>query len=88
MAVPRLPPRELRPLVCRYKPCTQNGNWFEDRYRKDDCVRDFLRRRERGELMIQASPPLDGNWVDVCQKHVCDTFGADGAEGFADGVVC
>ncbi|XP_043222225.1 cilia- and flagella-associated protein 161-like [Amphibalanus amphitrite] len=78
MAVPKLPPRDLRPLVCRYKPCTQNGNWFEDRYRKDDCVRDFLRRRERGELMIQKAdaiisqllapvrllPAVDGNiWI-------------------------
>ena len=61
MAVPKLPPRELRPLVCRYKPCTRNGNWFEDRYRKEDCVRDFLRRRERGELLIQVIVHLDAS---------------------------
>ncbi|XP_062998406.1 cilia- and flagella-associated protein 161 [Elgaria multicarinata webbii] len=41
-----------------YSPGVLIGNWNEDVSLEEDCLKDFLYRRERGELLIQRSKKL------------------------------
>ncbi|KAH0791195.1 cilia- and flagella-associated protein [Histomonas meleagridis] len=37
----------------RYSCRTLNGNWYEESVREDEKIREFLEKKERGELLIQ-----------------------------------
>ncbi|XP_044294864.1 cilia- and flagella-associated protein 161 isoform X1 [Varanus komodoensis] len=41
-----------------YSPGVLIGNWNEDVYLEEECLKDFLYRRERGELLIQRSKKI------------------------------
>lgn len=46
-------------MTCRtYNPSVRVGNWNEDIQLEEDTLKDFLERRERGQLLIQRNPHL------------------------------
>ncbi|OBS76619.1 hypothetical protein A6R68_16933 [Neotoma lepida] len=46
-----------------YGPGVRMGNWNEDAYLEEERMRDFLEKREKGELLIQKNRSLKKNFL-------------------------
>lgn len=63
-----------------YCPGVRVGNWFEDIALEEDIVKDYLDKRERGELFSQKSAVI----TDVTQQKVELSVSRDGKVRFGD----
>lgn len=65
-----------------YNPSVRVGNWNEDIQLEEDTVKDFLERRERGELLLQRS----ADYAAIVLKEAKRTTVTDGCIHFGDAV--
>lgn len=56
--------------VRTYNPSVRVGNWNEDIQLEEDNLKDFLARRERGELLIQQSAMMKDSALQQCSLSV------------------
>ncbi|KAM6125381.1 cilia- and flagella-associated protein 161 [Phoenicopterus ruber ruber] len=69
--------------MAAYRPGVLVGNWKEDACLEEDRLRDFMRKRERGELLIQKINKLQDNILKKIQLSVSK----DGFVHFGDTVM-
>uniref|UniRef100_A0A8C0ERQ3 Cilia and flagella associated protein 161 n=1 Tax=Bubo bubo TaxID=30461 RepID=A0A8C0ERQ3_BUBBB len=69
--------------MAAYRPGVLIGNWNEDAYLEEDRFRDFMRKRERGELLTQKINKLQDNLLKKIQLSVSK----DGFVHFGDTVM-
>ncbi|XP_074736116.1 cilia- and flagella-associated protein 161 [Strix uralensis] len=69
--------------MAAYRPGVLIGNWNEDAYLQEDRFRDFMRKRERGELLTQKINKLQDNLLKKIQLSVSK----DGLVHFGDTVM-
>uniref|UniRef100_A0A8C8AW30 Cilia and flagella associated protein 161 n=1 Tax=Otus sunia TaxID=257818 RepID=A0A8C8AW30_9STRI len=69
--------------MAAYSPGVLIGNWNEDAYLEEDRFRDFMRKRERGELLTQKIKKLQDNILKKIQLSVSK----DGFVHFGDTVM-
>lgn len=56
--------------VRTYNPSVRVGNWNEDIQLEEDTLKDFLERRERGDLLIQKSANLKNSVMKDAQLNI------------------
>uniref|UniRef100_A0A8C8YSB2 Cilia and flagella associated protein 161 n=1 Tax=Prolemur simus TaxID=1328070 RepID=A0A8C8YSB2_PROSS len=66
-----------------YSPRVRMGNWNEDMYLEEERLKDFLKKRDEGELLIQRSRRLKKNLLRPMQLSVSE----DGYVHFGDKVM-
>jgi len=66
-----------------YNPSVRVANWYEDNVLEEDTIKDFLDRREKGELLIQKASNLQEN---ILQEIALSTS-RDGYVHFGDVVM-
>ncbi|XP_074661060.1 cilia- and flagella-associated protein 161-like [Tubulanus polymorphus] len=69
--------------VRTYNPAVRVANWCENLYLEDDILKDFIEKRERGELLIQKS----GKLRDKVLNKVDLSVSRDGYLHFGDRVM-
>ncbi|XP_042660126.1 cilia- and flagella-associated protein 161 isoform X3 [Tyto alba] len=69
--------------MAAYRPGVLIGNWNEDAYLEEERFRDFMHKRERGELLIQKINKLQDNLLKKIQLSVSK----DGYVHFGDTVM-
>ncbi|XP_066541123.1 cilia- and flagella-associated protein 161 [Hoplias malabaricus] len=69
--------------VQNYRPSVRVGNWREDVTLEEDSLKDFLHRKERGELRVQKSTALKQNIL----RPVSLTVSQDGFLRFGDTIM-
>lgn len=69
-------------FVRTYNPSVRVGNWFEDKQLEEDALKEFLDKRESGELLIQKI----GNLTEKSNDQSCSslTVSTDGKLKFGD----
>nr|XP_003413800.1 cilia- and flagella-associated protein 161 [Loxodonta africana] len=55
-----------------YGPRVRMGNWNEDVYLEEELMKDFLEKRDKGELLIQRSRRLKGHLLRQMQLSVSE----------------
>ncbi|XP_077022459.1 cilia- and flagella-associated protein 161-like isoform X2 [Tamandua tetradactyla] len=55
-----------------YGPRVRMGNWNEDLYLEEECVKDFLEKRDKGELLIQRNHRLKENFLRQMQLSISE----------------
>ncbi|KAI4897937.1 hypothetical protein NFI96_019840 [Prochilodus magdalenae] len=73
--------------VRTYKASVRVGNWKEDVTLEEDSLKDFLRRRERGELTVQKISVLRQNILKPYVFQVCLSVSRDGFVHFGDTIM-
>ncbi|KAM9586334.1 cilia- and flagella-associated protein 161 [Trichechus inunguis] len=66
-----------------YGPRVRIGNWNEDIYLEEELMKDFLEKRDKGELLIQRNRRLKGNLLRQMQLSVSE----DGCIHYGDKVM-
>ncbi|KAL0618708.1 Cilia- and flagella-associated protein 161 [Plecturocebus cupreus] len=56
----------------RYGPGVRMGNWNEDAYLEEELMKDFLEKRDQGELLIQRSRRLKKNLLRPMQLSISE----------------
>jgi len=69
--------------VRTYNPSVRVGNWNEDIQLEEDCLKDFLERRDKGQLLIQKSQGLIGKMMNPVNLSTS----SDGTVKFGDTVM-
>ncbi|XP_075287781.1 cilia- and flagella-associated protein 161 isoform X3 [Opisthocomus hoazin] len=69
--------------MAAYSPGVLIGNWAEEALREEDRLRDFMRKRERGELLIQKINKMQ----DKLLKKIQLSVSKDGFVHFGDTVM-
>ncbi|KAM3927108.1 cilia- and flagella-associated protein 161 [Leptodactylus fuscus] len=69
--------------VRTFNPNVRVGNWNEDVSLDEDLLKDFLEKREKGELLIQKSSNLKKNVLKKAELSICK----DGLLHFGDTVM-
>ncbi|XP_014662377.1 PREDICTED: uncharacterized protein C15orf26 homolog [Priapulus caudatus] len=67
----------------KYKPSVRVGNWNEELCLEEDKLKDFLLKKENGELLIQKIHSLKSNILSKVNLSVC----TDGLVHYGDTVV-
>merc|ERR1712136_367242 len=68
------------PGIRTYNPSVRVGNWNEDICLEEDLLKDFLGKKERGELLIQKT----NNLLSTILKEVSLSVSTDGFIHFGD----
>ncbi|KAK2185046.1 hypothetical protein NP493_247g03122 [Ridgeia piscesae] len=63
-----------------YNPSVRIGNWYEDICLEEDTLKDFVEKRDDGQLLIQRS----ANWRNSLQNQVQLSVSRDGRIHFGD----
>ncbi|XP_026712259.1 cilia- and flagella-associated protein 161 isoform X2 [Athene cunicularia] len=69
--------------MAAYRPGVLIGNWNEEAYLEEDRIRDFMRKKERGELLTQKINKLQ----DKLLKKIHLSVSKDGFVHFGDTVI-
>ncbi|XP_054756622.1 cilia- and flagella-associated protein 161-like [Lytechinus pictus] len=69
--------------VRSYNPSVRVGNWNEDTCLEEDMVKDFLDKKDKGELLIQKAAQLKSTILKPCELSVS----VDGYVHYGDTVV-
>ncbi|XP_074773361.1 cilia- and flagella-associated protein 161 [Athene noctua] len=69
--------------MAAYRPGVLIGNWNEEAYLEEDRIRDFIRKKERGELLTQKINKLQ----DKLLKKIHLSVSKDGFVHFGDTVI-
>ncbi|XP_077730290.1 cilia- and flagella-associated protein 161 isoform X3 [Canis aureus] len=64
--------RERRMAQNLYSPRVRLGNWNEDIYLEEELMKDFLEKREKGQLLIQRNRRLKENLLRPMQLSISE----------------